>query len=93
MTQLGTVPEIKAVKKHLAQLQESGMVLAWEVPHEDILTRLPAAIFFVTPAPDVPPERIWQELEIHKALKYRLNEEKKISSLKWRVEFNEGVAP
>ena len=35
-------------------------------------------------------EGIWKELEVHKMLQYRLNEEKKLSQLEWRVEFNKG---
>ena len=82
------VPEIQEVKKHLDQLKESGLVKEWELPYENILTRLTAAIFFLTPADDSKLEEIWTALDKHPRLTYRLNEEKKLSQLVWRVEFN-----
>lgn len=82
------VPEIQAVKKHLEDLKEKGLVAAWELPYENILTRLTAAIFFLTPSDDSKLEEIWKELDKHPRLTYRLNEEKKLSQLIWRVEFN-----
>jgi len=88
MVQVGNVPEINEVKKHLDQLKKKGLVKEWELLYENILTRLTAAIFFLTPADESKLEEIWKELEIHKMLQYRLNEEKKISQLEWRVEFN-----
>lgn len=90
MVQIGNVPEIKAVKMHLDELKEKGFVLSWELPYENILTRLTAAIFFLTPTDDSKLDEIWRELEVHKMLTYRLNEEKKLSKLTWRVEFNKG---
>lgn len=82
------VPEIIAVKEHLDELKESGLVKEWELPYENILTRLTAAIFFLTPTDDSKLDEIWKELDKHPRLIYRLNEEKKLSQLVWRVEFN-----
>ncbi|WP_343796369.1 hypothetical protein [Gaetbulibacter jejuensis] len=90
MTQIGNVPEINSVKEHLSKLQEIGLIEAWELPYENILTRLTAAIFFLTPTEDENLNLIWDELSVHKMLKYRENEERKMSDLKWRVEFNDG---
>lgn len=90
MAQIGNVPEIVAVKKHLEEMKEKGLVKEWEIPYENILTRLTAAIFFLTPANDTQLDTIWNELEIHNMLQYRKNEEKKLSVLAWRVEFNKG---
>jgi hypothetical protein len=90
MAQIGNVPEIIKVKNHLKQLQEKGMINDWELPYENILTRLTAAIFFLSPSNESYLDEIWKELEIHKMLQYRLNEEKKLSQLEWRVEFNKG---
>jgi len=90
MAQIGNVPEIIAVKKHLDDLKEKGLVKEWELPYENLLTRLTAAIFFLTPVDDTKLEEIWKELEPHTRLTYRLNEEKKLSQLQWRVEFNKG---
>lgn len=90
MAQIGKVPEIMAVKQHLNTLKERGMVTAWELPHEGILTRLTAAVFFLTPDQGASIDDIWSELEVHPMLTYRLNEEKFLSNLDWRVEFNKG---
>ena len=84
------VPEIQAVKNHLDQLKERGLVKEWELPYENTLTRLTAAIFFLTPTGDDKLDEIWKELEVHQRLQYRLNEEKTLSQLAWRVEFNKG---
>lgn len=87
---IGNVPEINAVKQHLDQLKDQHLVKEWEIPYEGILTRLTAAIFFLTPTEDSRLEEIWKELSRHKMFQYRQNEEKKLSRLEWRVEFNKG---
>lgn len=91
MTQIGNVPEIIAVKKHLDHLKERGLVQAWEVPYENILTRLTAACFFISPTEDSKLEEIWSELRTYPNFHFRLNEPKKISQFEWRVEFNNGL--
>lgn len=91
MAQIGNVPEINAVKRHLEALKMSGIVGDWELPYENILTRLTAAIFFVTPAAGTEPSTVWKELGVHPRLKYRDNHEKQLSMLEYRVEFNEGA--
>lgn len=84
------VPEIQEVKKHLDDLKEKGLLTDWELPYENILTRLTAAIFFLTPTDESKLDEIWKELDQHPMLQYRLNEERKLSQLVWRVEFNKG---
>ncbi len=88
MAQVGNVPEIKAVKGHLDQLKERGLVSDWVLPYENLLTRLTAAVFFLTPSDDEKLDEIWTELNSHPRLTYRENEEQKLSKLAWRVEFN-----
>jgi hypothetical protein len=90
MAQLGNVPEIIQVKRKMESLKERGLIKEWEIPYENILTRLTAAIFFLTPAKASYLEEIWQEFADHERLQYRQNEEKKLSTLDWRVEFNKG---
>lgn len=90
MTQIGNVSEINSVKNHLTELQHKGLIKEWELPYENILTRLTAAIFFLNPTEEENLSLIWEELSVHKMLKYRKNEEGEISDLKWRVEFNDG---
>lgn len=84
------VPEITAVKEHLDDLKNRGLIKDWELPYENLLTRLTAAIFFLAPADDSKLDDIWEELGKHPRFTYKLNEEKKLSDLEWRVEFNEG---
>ena len=84
------VQDIYDVKLHLDELKDKGLINEWELPYENILTRLTAAIFFLAPTDEAKLDEIWKELEKHKMLHYRLNEEKKLSPLEWRVEFNKG---
>jgi hypothetical protein len=88
MTKIGDVPEIRDLKKLLVSLTEQGLVKHWEIPFEDILTRLSAAILFLTPAANNFLPEIWQRLKVFPNLKYRPNDEKKLSILEWRLEFN-----
>ena len=88
MTQFGYVADIVAVKADLQLLTADGLIKEWELPYEEILTRLSAAIFFLTPSDDAELENIWKWLGKHKMLRYRENTEKKLSQLAWRVEFN-----
>lgn len=91
MTRIGNIPEIEAVKQQLRMLSERGAIVDWELPYESILTRLTAAIFFLTPTSQSWAEEIWNELGRNEMLQYRLNEEKSLSQLEWRVEFNKGL--
>ena len=86
MTQIGNVPEIKAVRQTLEKLQQQGLVKEWEVPYEHILTQLSSAIFFITLTENTSPEAIWSILNDDRVT-YRPNEEKKLSQLEWRLEF------
>lgn len=91
MAQIGNVPGIVSVKEHLDRLVEKGLIKEWELPYENILTRLTAAIFFFTAANDSVLNEVWDELRMHDRLTYRVNEEKKLSHLDWRVEFNKDI--
>lgn len=88
MAQIGNVPEINLVKEHLDKLKSAGLINEWELPYENLLTRLTAAIFFLTPADEKKLDEIWRELDINKMLQYKLNEDKKLSGLQWQIEFN-----
>lgn len=41
------IPEIISVKEKLDELKEKGAIFQWELPYENLLTRLDAAIFFI----------------------------------------------
>jgi len=82
------IPEIIEVKEHLDRLKDSGILSAWELPYENLLTRRSAAIFFVTPAANDSGERIWQELDRYAEFSVRPNTEKKLSALDYRLTFS-----
>lgn len=82
------VPDIIKVKEHLDELKGKGLINEWELPYENLLTRLTAAVFFLETVDESKLEEIWKELDKHPRLTYRKNEEKKLSQLEWRVEFN-----
>ena len=89
MTTIGNVPEIIKVKQHLAQLKEKGLVSDWELPYENLLTRVSAAIFFLTPASEEKAGEIWEQLKTYPNFAYRENAEQKLSLLKYRVTFED----
>ncbi len=82
------VPAITEVKKHLDELKEKGLIKVWELPYENLLTRLTAAIFFLDVTDESKLDELWKELDKHPMFIYRKNEEQKLSKLKWRIEFN-----
>jgi hypothetical protein len=90
MAQIGNVPAINDVKRHLDELKQKGLVREWEIPYENILTRLTAAVFFLSPCEDSALGQIWECLDAYPMFQYRENSEKKLSRLPWRVEFNKG---
>lgn len=84
------VPAIIEVKTHLDELQKKGLIKAWELPYENLLTRLSAAIFFVEPVDgntDALGE-VWNELSRYDNFSNRSNEEKKLSQLQYRITFS-----
>lgn len=82
------VKEINEIKKQLEQLRANGLVDNWELPHENLLTRLNAAIFFLTPVAEDREDKVWLELSKYENFSFRLNQEKKLSGLMYRVTFS-----
>lgn len=82
------VKEINEIKKQLEQLRANGLIENWELPYENLLTRLSAAIFFLTPIAEDIEGKIWQELAKHEDFSFRLNQDKKLSGLMYRVTFS-----
>src|SRR5215213_6129616 len=85
------VKEINEVKNNLEQLKTQGLIQAWELPYENLLTRLSAAIFFITPAGDDETSlgEVWAALEQYANFSFRVNHEKKLSGLQFRITFSE----
>lgn len=88
MARIGHVPEIIEVKEILETLKQEAHIKDWELPYENLLTRLTAAIFFIEPNDDGDLETVWERLKDIPDLRYRDNEEKKLSQMKIRVEFS-----
>lgn len=82
------VPEIIEVKEFLSELQRKGLIVSWELPYENILTRRSAALFFLTPANGIQEEQIWAALGQFDHFSYRLNTEKMLSQLLYRITFS-----
>ncbi len=83
------VKEIEEVKNQLAELMVNGLISKWELPYENLLTRRSAAIFFIDPAPMVPPDKIWAFLQKNDNFKYSINEDKKLSALEYKITFSQ----
>lgn len=82
------VPDLIEVKEHLENLKKKGLIEKWELPYENILTRRTAAIFFITPFAEDKEENIWQEMAKYENFSFRVNKEKKLSKLQYRLTFS-----
>lgn len=95
MAQIGNVKEINEVKKCLNELKEKGYIIDWELPYENLLTRLSAAIFFLSINDSIESDLVWGELSRFDDFTFELNTEMKLSKLQYQVEFrkesNEGM--
>ncbi|SHH71990.1 hypothetical protein SAMN04488109_4947 [Chryseolinea serpens] len=89
--EIGNVSEINEVKAALAALQQRGLVLEWSLPYENLLTRLTAAIFYVS-LDEEGPEEVWKTLQQFPRFACLQNETRQLSALPWRVEFNTGFS-
>jgi hypothetical protein len=86
MARIGDVPEIKAVKSTLERLVAEGLVARWELPYENLLTRVDAARFFLEPmSPDSEPQ-IWVALAAHGELSHERSTSRLLSPL--AIEFS-----
>lgn len=88
MVQIGNVPQIIEVKEKMEKMKAEGLISEWELPCENLLTRIDAAIFFLSPTDNSDVEKIWQQLEAVPGFQARENEEKSLSQLRWQIEFN-----
>ncbi|QXV63857.1 hypothetical protein INP83_12150 [Mucilaginibacter sp. 21P] len=81
------VPKIIELKKDLENLKLDGLVADWEIPFENLLTRLSAAIVFVSLNASAS-ELLFKAFEKFENFSYRINSEKKLSALEYRLTFN-----
>ena len=82
------VKEINEIKKQLENMRSKGLIESWSLPYENLLTRLSAAVFFLTPVKDDVEIAIWKELGKYEHFSFRLNNDKKLSDLMYRITFN-----
>lgn len=82
------VPEIIEVKEHLELLKSKGLIQQWELPYENLLTRRSAAIFFIAIPEHSQGTETWNELEKYDNFSMRVNSEKKLSQLAYRITFS-----
>ncbi len=82
------ISEINEVKDHLERLKSLGVIRNWELPYENILTRRSAAIFFLDPRDEASMEQVVSELERYENFRHRINSEKKLSDLEYRITFS-----
>lgn len=82
------VKEIEEVKIHLQELKSNGIINQWELPYENLLTRRSAAIFFVEPNNNLPIGEALETLKKITSFKHVINEDKKLSTLKYRITFD-----
>jgi len=87
MVQIGYVPEINEVKRLLDNLKKEGVITNWELPYENLLTRISAAIFFLTPRSDDHLNNIWSELEVIGNLQYKKNDNQLLSDCEYCFEY------
>jgi hypothetical protein len=82
------VQDIMRVKDELITLKSKGIIGNWELPYENLLTRLSESVFFLSPSNTANEAEIWKTLEKYPNCSYRTNEEKLLSELPYRVSFN-----
>jgi hypothetical protein len=88
MIQIGNISEINEVKAHLNEKKRQGLIEDWELPYEHLLTRLDAAVFFITPSRDSDIEKLWSVMKERGLVSHKANDKKGMSLLEWRIEFN-----
>ncbi|MCI9098261.1 MAG: hypothetical protein HFI95_19265 [Lachnospiraceae bacterium] len=88
MAQIGNIPEICKIKEELESMKQEYLLIEWELPYENLLTRCSAAIFFLTPYSEEKLPEIWRRLGKYDNFRQRRNTEKHLSQMNYRVEFS-----
>lgn len=87
MIQIGNISEIKEVKAIFHQLMCDKLILQWEIPLENILTRLIGAHFFFEPRDDQSIEQILGYFADYDNVDYEENKSKNMSEMKYILVF------
>ena len=86
MMQIFNIPDIQNFKLLLNTCKEKGLIERWELPYEQLLTRLQAAIFFFEINQEVVPDELYLLLSDYPNLVIRRNEGT-MSSMGYRLSF------
>ena len=89
MAQIGHVLEILDVKQYLEQLKSKGFIKDWELPYENLLTRLSAAIFFITPVSEEKIVEINEQMARFDNYVLDTNTDQLLSDLPYRIQFKQ----
>ncbi|NMM55480.1 hypothetical protein [Paenibacillus aquistagni] len=89
MVQIGMIEEIQSVKSCLEKLKQKGIIIAWELPYENLLTRLNAAIFFFTPSEGVNPVVIQEHLIEYPNASVTPHQPAAISQMPYKIAFEQ----
>lgn len=71
---IGNIPDIQNFKQLLEHCKEEGLITGWELPYEQLLTRLEAAIFFFEAGSDELPDELYTRFAAYPDLVIRRNE-------------------
>ncbi|GIP23201.1 hypothetical protein [Paenibacillus sp. J22TS3] len=83
---IGNIPDIQNFKMLLDQSREKGLITAWELPYEQLLTRLQAAIFFFNSASQDVPSELYSLFAEYPGLTIQRNEGT-MSSMDYQISF------
>ena len=87
MARIGYVPEIQQVKQQLETLEKKGIIQSWELPYENLLTRLSAALFFVTPTGDM--QHVLEAIKTQPTVCCEKNDKRSLSDLEYCLFFQQ----
>ena len=79
------VEDIETIKKKLSKLKDKHVIENWNLPYENLLTRLDAAIFFANISDEKNIEKVTANFD---NCKIERNEEKALSDLAYRINFS-----
>lgn len=85
VNKVGEVDELICIKKRIAKLQEQGVVSEWELPYENLLTRKNAAIIYLNTESEENLKCIVLQLEDFGNWRFELNQNKTLSSMKYKI--------
>ncbi|WP_298771287.1 hypothetical protein [uncultured Shewanella sp.] len=87
------VPDIDAVKEKMAQLASAGVLAQWELPYENLLTRLSAAIFFAEVSDESQLEALSADFSDYEYFLVQVNSKKEdahtLSRMRYRITFSQ----